>query len=80
LTTSLDINAAHGGTLVHRIATPEQRQAFLEARETMPRLTLDERAVSDLVMIAIGGFSPLEGFLGRADYDTVVTDMRLANG
>jgi sulfate adenylyltransferase len=31
-------------------------------------------------MIAIGGFSPLDGFMGRADYDTVVTDMRLANG
>lgn len=80
MTTSPDIEAAHGGALVHRIASPEQRQAFLEAADTMPRVTLDERAVSDLVMIAIGGFSPLEGFLGQADYDTVVTDMRLANG
>ena len=31
-------------------------------------------------MIAIGGFSPLTGFMGKADYDPVVTDMRLANG
>jgi sulfate adenylyltransferase len=31
-------------------------------------------------MIAIGGFSPLEGFMGKADYDPVVTDMRMANG
>jgi len=77
---SPEINAAHGGPLVHRIATPEQREAFLEVGDTMPRVTLDDRAFSDLVMIAIGGFSPLEGFLGRADYDTVVTDMRLANG
>lgn len=75
-----DINAAHGGSLVHRIASPEQREAFFEVADTLPRVTLDERAVSDLVMIAIGGFSPLTGFLGRADYDTVVTDMRLANG
>lgn len=80
MTLSPDLNAAHGGPLVHRIATPEQHEIFLEAGATMPRVTLDDRAVSDLVMIAIGGFSPLSGFLGRADYDTVVTDMRLANG
>ena len=43
-------------------------------------MALDERAFSDLVMIAIGGFSPLEGFMAKADYDTVVTDMRMANG
>jgi sulfate adenylyltransferase len=40
---------------------------------------LDERAFSDLVMIAIGGFSPLQGFMDQADYDAVVSDMRLAN-
>ncbi|MEM6435774.1 MAG: sulfate adenylyltransferase, partial [Cyanobacteria bacterium P01_D01_bin.115] len=80
MTTTPEINSAHGGTLVHRIATPEARENFLEAGAAMPRVVLDERAVSDLVMIAIGGFSPLDGFMGRADYDTVVTDMRMANG
>ena len=80
MTTTPEINSAHGGTLVHRIATPEARENFLEAGSSMPRVVLDERAVSDLVMIAIGGFSPLDGFMGRADYDTVVTDMRMANG
>ncbi|MBF2034491.1 MAG: sulfate adenylyltransferase [Leptolyngbyaceae cyanobacterium T60_A2020_046] len=74
------LNPAHGGTLINRIVTPEQRQVFLEKAETLPRVTLDERAFSDLVMIAIGGFSPLTGFMEQADYDTVVTDMRLANG
>ncbi|HAC62020.1 MAG TPA: sulfate adenylyltransferase, partial [Cyanothece sp. UBA12306] len=43
-------------------------------------ITLDKRATSDLVMIAIGGFSPLKGFLERADYETVVEDMRLSSG
>ncbi|MEM6837847.1 MAG: sulfate adenylyltransferase [Cyanobacteria bacterium P01_C01_bin.120] len=80
MTLSPDVTTAHGGPLINRIATPEQHQIFLEAAASMPRITLDERAVSDLVMIAIGGFSPLQGFMGRADYDTVVTDMRLANG
>ncbi len=72
--------APHGGTLIDRLATPEQNALFLEKADVLPRVSLDERAFSDLVMIAIGGFSPLDGFLKKADYDTVVTDMRLANG
>lgn len=80
LITTPSLNTPHGGTLIHRIATPEERENFLEKAATLPIVTLDERAVSDLVMIAIGGFSPLDGFMGQADYDTVVTDMRLANG
>lgn len=71
---------AHGGILINRIATPEQRQAFLDKADDLPRITLDERATSDLVMIAIGGFSPLDGFMGKADYDRVVVEMHLANG
>lgn len=72
--------APHGGTLVNRLAPSEKKALFLDKADTLPRITLDERACSDLVMIAIGGFSPLEGFMPKADYDTVVTDMRLANG
>ena len=80
MTTAHGLNAAHGGTLINRIATPEEKSTFLEKAEALPRITLDERAFSDLVMIAIGGFSPLTGFLEEADYNTVVTNMRLANG
>jgi sulfate adenylyltransferase len=72
--------APHGGTLINRIATPEQRAEFLSKGESLPRVTIDQRAESDLVMIAIGGFSPLEGFMGKADYDSVVLNMHLANG
>jgi sulfate adenylyltransferase len=72
--------APHGGTLINRLATLEKQALFLDKGEMLPRVTLDERAFSDLVMIAIGGFSPLNGFMKQADYDTVVTDMRLANG
>ncbi|WP_072622242.1 sulfate adenylyltransferase [Spirulina major] len=71
---------AHGGHLINRIATAAEGKEFLEQGETMPRVQLDERAFSDLVMIAIGGFSPLTGFMEQNDYETVVTDMRLANG
>jgi sulfate adenylyltransferase len=75
-----DAIAAHGGTLIQRIASDAQRQEFLGQAETLPRVTLDERAVSDLELIAIGGFSPLEGFMGLEDYDQVVEHMHLSNG
>jgi sulfate adenylyltransferase len=72
--------APHGGALIQRIASPEQQQEFLSKAEFLPRVVLDERAVSDLQMIAIGGFSPLTGFMEQADYDSVVAEMHLANG
>lgn len=72
--------APHGGHLINRIATPAERQEFLDQSDRLPRITLDERATSDLVMIAIGGFSPLKGFMEQADYDSVVESMHLANG
>ncbi|MBW4418172.1 MAG: sulfate adenylyltransferase [Myxacorys californica WJT36-NPBG1] len=75
-----DSIAPHGGQLINRIATPQEREEFLSKAEFLPRVQLDERAVSDLQLIAIGGFSPLTGFMGKADYDRVVTDMHLANG
>jgi sulfate adenylyltransferase len=70
----------HGGTLINRIATPEQQAEFLDKAGYLPRVQLDERAVSDLDLIAIGGFSPLTGFMEQADYDRVVNEMHLANG
>jgi sulfate adenylyltransferase len=51
--------APHGGVLVNRVVTDAQRQAFLAQADTLPRVRLDERALSDLELIAIGGFSPL---------------------
>ncbi|MBD2195210.1 MULTISPECIES: sulfate adenylyltransferase [Calothrix] len=75
-----DAIAPHGGQLVNRIATPEQREEFLSKAEYLPRVQLDDRAVSDLEMIAIGGFSPLTGFMNQEDYNRVVSEMRLANG
>lgn len=72
--------APHGGTLINRVANAEQKQMFLDKADYLPQVTLDERAASDLVMIAIGGFSPLIGFMEKVDYDPVVTDMRLAGG
>jgi sulfate adenylyltransferase len=64
----------HGGRLVDRTGDPP------DGVESLERVTLTSREVSDLDMLAVGALSPLEGFLGRADYESVVEDMRLANG
>jgi sulfate adenylyltransferase len=80
LSLHIDTIPAHGGQLINRICTSEQRAEFLEKADHLPIVQLDERAFSDLVMIAIGGFSPLTGFMEKSDYDRVVNEMHLANG
>jgi sulfate adenylyltransferase len=80
LSLHVDTIPAHGGQLINRICTSEQRAEFLDKADYLPVVQLDERAFSDLVMIAIGGFSPLTGFMEKADYDRVVNEMHLANG
>ncbi|MEB3179954.1 MAG: sulfate adenylyltransferase [Nostocaceae cyanobacterium] len=75
-----DAIAPHGGTLINRIATGAEKEEFLSKADYLPRVQLDERAVSDLQMIAIGAFSPLTGFMNQSDYNRVVKEMHLANG
>src|SRR5215210_63348 len=48
--------------------------------DSLPVVTLTAREVSDLDMLASGALSPLEGFMGRRDYESVVESMRLASG
>jgi ATP sulfurylase len=75
-----DAIAPHGGTLIDRVAD-ERRAADLKARAPrLPRLDLHVRELADLEMIATGALSPLEGFMGPGDYDSVVNKGRLANG
>jgi sulfate adenylyltransferase len=64
----------HGGTLVDR--TGERPDGV----EGLERVTLTSREVSDLDMLAAGALSPLEGFMGKDDYERVVEEMRLGSG
>jgi sulfate adenylyltransferase len=64
----------HGGVLVDRTG---ERPGDLDTLEVV---TLTGREVSDLDMLASGALSPLEGFMGRTDYDGVVESMHLAGG
>jgi sulfate adenylyltransferase len=72
--------APHGGVLVNRILTGEERMIALEAAAALPSLSLNRWSVSDLELIASGGLSPLTGFMGRADYLHSVREAHLANG
>ena len=80
MSVNTDTIAPHGGTLINRLATEEQKADFLSKADSLPRVQLDKRATSDLVMIAIGGFSPISGFMEEADYKGVVDNMRMADG
>lgn len=70
----------HGGVLVNREADGAERESLLRAAEALPTVTINARAEADLELIATGALSPLEGFLGEADYLSVRDNLRLANG
>jgi len=70
----------HGGKLVNRAVNGAERENWLRAAATLPGVTVNARAEADLELIAIGALSPLEGFLGEADYLSVRDHRRLANG
>jgi len=70
----------HGGELIDRTVSDSEKEAWLKKIESLPKITLNEREMADLDMIACGALSPLEGFMGKADYQSVVDKMRLTNG
>ncbi|GAX88411.1 sulfate adenylyltransferase [Effusibacillus lacus] len=75
-----DLIAPHGGTLVDRFLQGSERDAELEKAKSYKQIVLDNWALSDLELIGIGAFSPLTGFMGSEDYESVLETMRLKNG
>ncbi len=74
------LNSPYGGTLVD-LRVDEARAAEMRATaKDYASLSLDEWGLCDLELVANGAFSPLDGFLNRADYERVVAEMRLADG
>ncbi len=71
---------AHGGQLIDRLADSKERENWREKLGSLPKIQLNSREISDLDMIAVGAFSPLEGFMDSADYRSVVNRMRLDSG
>lgn len=70
----------HGGVLINRILSGEERQQAIEKAAKLPRINLDSWEVSDLELIANGAFSPLTGFMKRDDYYNVINKMHLSGG
>lgn len=71
---------AHGGKLINRIAVGEEREELLAKASSMPELVLDEKQLVEVENIAVGLYSPLEGFLDEINYYSVLNEMRLQDG
>jgi len=70
----------HGGVLVNCEVKGRERDQLMRAMSGLPRLQLNARQISELLLIATGAYSPLDGFMGEADYREVVSSMHLTNG
>jgi sulfate adenylyltransferase len=73
------MNHPHGGKLVDRVLRGARRKEALERIPALPALRITDESVSDVENIASGVFSPLEGFMGKADFRNVLNEMRLRN-
>lgn len=71
----------HGGKgLVCCLLQGAELQAELEKAKTLKKIEISPRAKGDLIMMGIGGFSPLNGFMTRADWKSVCENFTLADG
>ena len=70
----------HGGLLVNRMLADNKREAALKEAQELPRLHVNLESILDAEKIAVGAFSPLEGFMNKEDYTSVLKEGLLANG
>ncbi|HEX8991691.1 MAG TPA: bifunctional sulfate adenylyltransferase/adenylylsulfate kinase [Anaerolineales bacterium] len=72
--------APYGGRLVDLVVTGEEREELLSRAPKLPSIKISMRNLCDLELLATGGFSPLDRFMGKADYERVLHEMRLSDG
>ena len=71
------LNEYHGGSSVQLIVNEERATTLKEISLNLPDITLNDRQLCDLELLATGVFSPLDGFMTRSDYESVLDRMRL---
>jgi sulfate adenylyltransferase len=74
------LNPPHGGELVNVIVSPERASELQMISREWPSWDLTPRQICDLELLLNGGFSPLRGFMSRADYESTCARMRLSDG
>lgn len=77
---SLKLVPPHGGQLNPLLMEGEELEEEREKAKSLPSIYLTSRETSDLIMMAMGAFSPLEGFMGKDDYTGVVENRHMADG
>ncbi len=70
----------YGGTLVDRVVSGDEAEQLRRAAVELPAIRISAWTLSDLYLIAVGGLSPLDGFMDRGAYDSVVDRMSLPGG
>jgi sulfate adenylyltransferase len=70
----------YGGQLVNLMVSGDERQEVIERSKRLPSIKISARSLCDLELLATGAFSPLDRFMNKADYERVLTEMRLGNG
>ena len=75
-----ELNSPYGGELIDLVVKDEEYEELLEKSSRLPSIQISQRALCDLELLATGAFSPLDRFMGKADYERVLTEMRLTNG
>jgi len=70
----------YGDKLVNLITVGEEREDLRNQANRHPSIQVSDRALHDLELLAVGGYSPLDRYMGKEDYQRVLTEMRLADG
>jgi sulfate adenylyltransferase len=76
----VELISPYGGHLVDLMIPADQLAEARAYANTLPSIQISERAACDLELLAVGAFSPLDRFMNRADYQSVLETMRLADG
>ena len=76
----IELITPYGGSLIDLRVGDEERSELIIYANTLPSIQLSSRSLCDLELLATGAFSPLDRFMGKADYVRVLEEMRMSDG